>query len=107
LTLLPQEAHLAVAARRAEQQTVAFKAEYAVRAGIEGTLSEGLRLGDLRQTRYRGEAKTRLQHILIAVAVNVRRLVAWWQDRPRARTRRSAFAALAFQAPAVAAGAAG
>jgi transposase len=98
LTLLPQEAHLAVAARRAEQQTPAFKAAYAARAGIEGTLSEGLRLGDLRQTRYRGAAKTRLQHILIAVAVNVRRLVAWWRGDDRATTRTSAFAALAFRA---------
>ena len=95
LTLRPQEQHLAVAARRAEQETAEFKAAYAARAGIEGTLSQGMRVCDLRDARYRGLAKTRLQHILIAVAVSLLRVVAWLQERPRARTRISAFAALA------------
>ena len=95
LTLLPQEEHLALVARRAEQETAEWKAKYALRAGIEGTLSQGVRLGDLRQSRYGGPAKTHLQHIIIAVAVNVLRLVAWWQGRARARTRTTAFGALA------------
>ncbi len=95
LTLRPQEQHLAVAARRAEQETAAFQAAYAARAGIEGTLSQGIRVCDLRDARYRGLAKTRLQHILIAVAVSLLRVVAWLQERPRARTRISAFADLA------------
>lgn len=95
VTLRPQVEHLAMTARRAEQDTAAFKAEYAARAGIEGTLSQGIRLGDLRTTRYRGLAKTRLQQILIAVAVSLLRVVAWLQERPRARTRLSAFADLA------------
>jgi transposase len=94
LHLLPREQYEALAARRVEQQTAAFKAAYAARAGVEGTLSQGLRLGDLRQSRYRGQAKAHLQNIIIAVAVNLRRLEAWWQERPLARSRVSAFARL-------------
>ncbi len=40
-------------------------------------------------------AKTRLQHLLIATALNVMRVVAWLLETPLARTRRSQFAALA------------
>lgn len=54
-----------------------------------------------------GIAKTRLQHILIAVALNLVRLVAWWAERPLARTRTSAFAALARNLPQMAAAVAG
>ena len=82
-------------AQRAEQQSAEFKAEYQRRAGVEGTLGQGLRVGGLRQSRYIGLAKTALQHILIAVGLNLLRLVAWWNEQPRAHTRRSAFAALA------------
>ncbi len=42
-----------------------------------------------------GIAKTRLQQILTAVALNLIRLVAWLDEKPRARTRVTAFAALA------------
>jgi transposase len=99
LTLLPREQYQVLHAQRTKQQTADFKAEYARRAGVEGTLSQGLRLGDLRQTRYIGEAKTRLQHILIAIALNLLRVVAWWHERPRASTRISPFAALVGNVP--------
>jgi transposase len=95
LTLRPQAAHGAITARRMEQETAEFKAAYAVRAGIEGTLAQGIRVCDLRTARYRGLAKTRLQQIIIAVAVSLLRVVAWLQERPRAHTRLSAFADLA------------
>jgi transposase len=107
IKLRPQGAYLALEAQRAAQQTPAFKAEYAQRAGVEGTLSQGLSLGDLRQTRYIGVTKTHLQHILIAVALNLLRLVAWWAEHPLARTRTSAFAALARNLPQIAGAAAG
>lgn len=99
LTLRPQAEYVALQTQRTQQQTAGFKAEYAARAGVEGTLSQGIRLGDLRQTRYIGAAKTRLQHILIAIALNLVRLVAWWQERPRAETRVSAFARVARGLP--------
>jgi transposase len=48
----------------------------------------------LRQTRYRGLAKAHLQHIAIAAALNLDRIVAWLEELPRALTRISRFAAL-------------
>jgi transposase len=71
------------------------KAQYGQRAGIEGTLSQGVRAFGLRRTRYWGLAKTHLQHVAIAAAINIDRLVAWLDERPRAMTRISRFAALA------------
>jgi transposase len=49
----------------------------------------------LRRTRFRGLAKTHLPHVAIAAAINIDRLVAWLDARPRAKTRPSRFAALA------------
>jgi transposase len=40
-------------------------------------------------------AKTHLQHVAIAAAINIDRIVAWLEERPRATTRTSRFAALA------------
>jgi len=40
-------------------------------------------------------AKTHVQHVAIAAALNIDRLVAWREERPRATTRTSRFAALA------------
>jgi transposase len=65
------------------------------RAGVEGTLSQGVRAFGLRRTRYWGLAKTHLQHVAIAAAINIDRIVAWLDERPRAKTRTSRFAALA------------
>jgi transposase len=49
----------------------------------------------LRQSRYRGLARTHLQDIAIGAAINIGRVVAWVDAVPRAKTRRSHFAALA------------
>jgi transposase len=95
LTVRPQVGHEALIQVRAEQATQEWKARYNQRAGIEGTLSQGLRVAGLRQTRYVGQAKTRLQHVATAVALNLLRLDAWEEGRPLAKTRRSRFAALA------------
>jgi len=80
---------------RQRQHTPEFRARYHARAGIEGTFSQGVSIGDLRRTRYRGLAKTRLLHLLIATALNLHRVAAWLAERPRAQTRVSAFARLA------------
>ena len=98
LTLRPQAQYEALQAARARQQTDAFKARYAARAGIEGTLAQAVRVFDLRRARYIGHAKTHLQHVLIAVALNVVRLVSWLGGVPRAQTRPSPFAALMLEA---------
>jgi transposase len=68
---------------------------YKKRAGIEGTISQAVRAYGFRQARYIGREKTHLQHIAIAAAMNLERLVAWFWGVNRAQTRISAFAALA------------
>ena len=68
LTVRTQVYHEALQAARQHQTTAAFQEDYADRAGIEGTLSQGVRAFGLRRSRYIGLAKTHLQHILIAVA---------------------------------------
>ena len=95
LTLRPQAQYEALQATRQLQTTQAFKEEYALRAGVEGTLSQGIRAFGLRQARYLGLAKTHLQHVFIATALNVTRLLAWLDDVPFSSTRTSRFAALA------------
>ena len=95
LTLKPQIQHAALLDRRTYQTTEDFKRRYAKRAGIEGKLSQGVRAFDLRSARYIGLAKTHLQHILTAAAMNLTSAVAWLHGDTRARTRRSSFAALA------------
>ena len=98
LTVRTQGYHEVLQAARQRQRTVEFQAQYAKRAGIEGTLSQGVRAFDLRRSRYTGLAKTHLQHILIAAAINLVRVVAWLTD-PRPQKRRAApFAALASAA---------
>jgi transposase len=44
---------------------------------MEGTLSQGPYSFNLRRSRYMGQAKTHLQHLLITVAMNFARFVAW------------------------------
>ena len=48
----------------------------------------------LRQARYVGLAKTHLQHLATAAALNLVRLGAWFAGTPQAKTRCSPFAAL-------------
>ena len=72
--------------RRREMQTDAFKQEMHRRNGIEGTQSELVRGYGLRQARYRGKAKERLQNYLIGAACNIRRLfrrLAWAANQAR------------------------
>jgi transposase len=98
LTLRPRDQHEALQAARHEQQTAGWKAEYARRAGIEGTVSEGVRGYGLRRSRYIGQAKAHLQHVATAAAMNLSRLAAWLSEVPRAKTRVSRFARLALPA---------
>ena len=91
----PREQYEALQAARQRLKTEEGKLLYNRRAGIEGTISQGVRAFGLRQTRYRGLAKTHLQHVATAAAINIDRLIAWLDEVPRAATRTSSFAALA------------
>jgi transposase len=95
LKLKHRAEHEALQTARQRQTTPQFKERYRARAGIEGTLSQGTRAFDLRRSRYIGLAKTRLQHVATAAAINLTRVVAWLHGIPKARTRVSHFAALA------------
>jgi transposase len=98
LTVRAKDEHLALQAARQFQTTPAFKAQYDARAGVEGTLSQGLRVCALRRARYIGLAKTHLQHVLTAAALNVLRSAHWLDDPRLARTRSAPFLALLPQA---------
>lgn len=95
LTLQPRAEHEAIQTARQRQQTQAFADDYADRAGVEGTLSQGVRAFGLRTARYRGPTKTHLQHLATAAALNVQRITDWCEGRPRATTCRSHLARLA------------
>ena len=90
-----REEHAALQTARQRQTTADFQKEYAVRAGIEGTHSQGVRRCGLRKCRYLGEAKARLQHALTAAALNFHRVGQWLLDTPRAVTRSSPYSRLA------------
>ena len=94
LTIRAHDQYRALQAARQRQHTELFKAQYAKRAGVEGTISQGTRISDLRRSRYVGLAKTGLLHLVIAAALNFIRVATWLADVPHAHTRRSAFAKL-------------
>jgi transposase len=95
LKLQPRAEHEALKAARERLATKEGRRRYARRAGIEGTLSQGVRAFGLRRSRYRGLAKTHLQHVATAAAINLARVGDWFRTVPRAATRTSRFAALA------------
>jgi transposase len=95
LAVHPEAEHTALAAARARVISEEGQDLHDLRAGVEGTLSQAVRAFGLRRTRYRGLAKTRVQHAATAAALNLARLAAWLEDRPLAPTRTSRFARLA------------
>lgn len=97
LTVRPQACYEALQTGRQRQAMEGFKEQYNQRAGIEGTLSQGIRAFGLRQARYRGQAKVHLQHALTAAALNFARLYAWLIGQSRVTTRQPAFVRLAKQ----------
>ena len=95
LMLHLQDQHQALKAARRFIDSDEGQAAYQKRAGIEGTLSQAIRLCDLRVTRYRGLRKTSLQQVATAVGINFSRVFAWFENVPRTTTRISHYAALA------------
>src|SRR6266508_1925086 len=99
LMLRRRDQHLALRTARAWQETADFKEQYARRAGVEGTFTQANRRADLRHARYLGLAKTHLQNVITAVALNLLRMLAWLGEVPRATTRTSPFARLMTASP--------
>jgi len=97
LTIRPREQFEALQQARVRQKTEEYKKEYALRAGVEGTISQGVGAFGLRRARYLGALKTHLQHVLTAVALNFVRLGEWLAGTPLAKTRKSTFMRLMEQ----------
>jgi transposase len=93
LTLLPRDLAEAQAAARVTERDIPFQADYARRAGVEGTMHQATSHG-ARRARYRGLPKTRLDHAYMACALNLLRLEAFWNGAPLDRQRTSHLARL-------------
>ena len=76
LRLHPRAEHEALTAARERLATKEGRRRYGRRAGIEGTLSRGVCAFGLRRGRYCGLARTRLQHVATAAAIDLQRLAA-------------------------------
>jgi hypothetical protein len=74
-TLVVGEHHTFLQARRVEQKTEAFKEQMRPRNALEGTQSELVRGHGLRQARYRGLEKDRLQNYFVGAACNAKRWI--------------------------------
>jgi transposase len=88
LTLHPRPEHELLMANRRDQTSSDWKARYAGRAGVEGTMSQAVSHG-ARRTRYIGLGKKLLQANLIATGINIVRIGAWLIGALRATTRTS------------------
>ena len=92
--LQPRDQYEALQTTREVQTAGAFRQQYAARAGVESTHEQAIRRCGLRQCRYLGLAKTHLQHLVTAVAINLIRVGEWLAGTPIAPTRCSRFATL-------------
>ena len=99
LVVRHQEEHETLQRARREQSTPEWKEHYGRRAGVEGSISDGVCDHGLRRTRYRGLAKTHLKSLLTAAAINLTRVDSWLCGVPLAKTRVSRLGAIC---PAVA-----
>jgi transposase len=93
LSLPPRDLAQAQAAARAAEKQIPFRADYARRAGVEGTIHQATSHG-ARRARYRGLPRTRLDHVYMACALNLLRLEAYWNGTPLDRQRTSHLARL-------------
>ncbi len=87
LFIRPRHIHEAVTAARAGQDSRDWKQRYNSRAGVEGTMGQASHVTGIRRARYTGLARTRLEHLAAATAINVIRIDAWYAGNPIDRTR--------------------
>ena len=104
LILQPNEqAYRALQQARDREQTPEFRAVYAKRAGVEGTIAQAVRTCEMRRARYVGSKKLRLQAFFTATAMNILRACAWMAEGVPASTPLSRFAKLLVAAKSEAA----
>ncbi|MBA3824478.1 MAG: transposase [Ktedonobacterales bacterium] len=66
----PPEQYCALQERRQQEGTAEYAREYAHRAGIAETISQGVRALEMRGSRSSARARPHLGHVLTAVAIN-------------------------------------
>ncbi|WP_411129977.1 transposase [Streptomyces sp. x-19] len=93
----PRGIHETTIKARFEQGARTCRAEYALRAGTEGTVSQALDITGIRQARFRSLPKVLLQHVFSATAINIIQLDTHWTDQPLHRVRTSRLERLAYQ----------
>jgi transposase len=77
LVLQAQAHYEALQKARQSQADLEFKREYALRSGVEGTISQAVRTTEVRHARYRGLSKVKLEEAVSAAALNLVRVGAW------------------------------
>lgn len=87
VTVHPEPVHQARMTAQRVQDTDQWRTTYNIRAGIEGTVSQAVRGPDLRHSRYRGLPKAHLQNVFIGMALNIRRLGAYFNTKPQPARR--------------------
>ncbi|UWZ36374.1 transposase [Dactylosporangium roseum] len=87
ITVHPEPIHQARMAAHTAQHSDQWRKTYHARAGIEGTVSEAVRGPNLRHARYRGLAKTHLQNVVSAMAINISRLGTYFDTKPATQRR--------------------
>ena len=103
LILQPTEqAYRALQQARDREQTPEFRAVYAKRAGVEGTMAQAVRTCEMRRARYIGSKKLQLQALFTATAMNVLRACTWMAEGTHASPPVSRFAKLVASAKAAA-----
>lgn len=98
-----EQAYRALHEARARELTPEFRAVYAKRAGVEGTIAQAVRTCEMRRARYIGSTKLRLQAFFTATAMNVLRACEWLIGGKHASTPVSRFAKLVATAKSAAA----
>jgi transposase len=89
ITIRPKAQYQALQEARTRARTQEYTHEQWRREGIEGILSYGIRGCGLRRSRYRGLARTHVQHVLTATAMNLLRLSRCFAGEARAPTRQA------------------
>jgi transposase len=94
ITVRPHAPYRSLPEARKREQTAAYQAADATRAGIEGPISQAVRAGGVRRARDGGAVNTQLQHVLTAAAIDFLRIGHWLAGDRTAHPRLSPFVAL-------------
>ena len=99
LTFRPQTQHEALVQARRRGVTPEYRAQYAVRSGIEGTISRYANACGARRARYPGQARVHMSNVFMALAMNLLRVGEWYLNKATHCRCRSSFNKLMLASP--------